>query len=305
MADRKSENQAPAMNCTYISPRLLTCLNEAEHCRVTSVVAPMGYGKSTAVRWWTERYTEKHPEAVVLFQTLSGDGEDTFWRGFCRVLRKYPELARQMMALGYPGDRERIHLLVELLEDALGEDGPPVVYILDDMHYFSTPDLAELFATLALHLPARMRIILISRNRIFREADRFRLGGNLCQITMSELRLQREEIRAYASLCGLSMDAAQAEELDRISEGWVSLLYLLFRSYFQQGRWNLRSPDIFRLMDQVMYEPLDARKQRFLFVNGLTESFSRKQAAYLWREPALFPMTGKAVRIGITICCGM
>ena len=61
----------------------------------------------------------------------------------------------------------------------------------------------------------------------------------------------------YARLCGLTLDAERAEELDQISEGWISLLYLLFRSYVQQGSWQFQTPDIFRLMDQVMYQPLD------------------------------------------------
>ena len=41
--------QTPQINSTYISPRLAQRLAEAEHSQVTTVVAPMGYGKSTAV----------------------------------------------------------------------------------------------------------------------------------------------------------------------------------------------------------------------------------------------------------------
>ena len=43
--------QTPQINSTYISPRLAARLAEAEHSQVATVVAPMGYGKSTAVRW--------------------------------------------------------------------------------------------------------------------------------------------------------------------------------------------------------------------------------------------------------------
>ena len=38
-------------------------------------------------------------------------------------------------------------------------------------------------------------------------------------------------------------------------------------------------------MDQVMFQPLDERKRRFLLANGLAESFTREQAACLWQEP--------------------
>ena len=275
--------QIPQINSTYISPRLAARLAEAEHSQVATVVAPMGYGKSTAVRWWVERYEKAHPGTVVLRQTLTVDSTEAFWRGFCRALRRFPELAGQMAALGYPGDLEAALLLTELLEDTLEDEENTIFYVLDDIHCVTAPDFSELLTLLAQSLPSQVKLVLLSRNRIFREADRFRLGGRLCQITMGDLQLRREEILDYARLCGLSLDALQAEELDQVSEGWISLLYLLFRSYVQQGSWKFQTPDIFRLMDQVMYQPLDERKQRFLLVNGISESFTREQAGRLWQ----------------------
>ena len=288
---KKTSGRTPQINSIYISPRLLSCLDEADHCKVTTIVAPTGYGKSTAARWWVERCIHREPDTVVLYQTLTGSGADSFWRGFCRTLRKFSqELCDQMLALGYPGDRERIQIMAEILSDALEGYSSHILYILDDVHYFNAPEFSELLALLAFRLPESIKMVLISRNRILREADRFRLGGRLCRITMTELRLTQDEILDYAKLCGLTMDEKQAEELDHISEGWVSLLYLLFRSYVQQGKWNLRSADIFKLMNQVMFEPLDERKQRFLLVNGLSDAFTREQAAWLWQEPDAYEL---------------
>lgn len=276
---------APQLNTTYISPRLAARLEEIEHCRLTTVVAPMGYGKSTAVRWWASRLAERHPEALVLRQTLTEDGTDVYWRRLCRVLRPFPELSEQLVALGYPDDRESALLMTELLEDAVEEDGPPVYYVLDDAQHFTAPGFSGLLTLLVSRLPQRVRVVLVSRNRLLRGSDRFKLGVRLCQITMDDLRLRRGEIVEYARACGIPMDDAQARTLEQVSEGWVSLLYLLFSSYAQQGRWLLQTPDIFRLMDQVMFEPLDERKRRFLLVNGLSDDFTREQAAYLWQEP--------------------
>lgn len=244
-----------------------------------------GYGKSTAVRWWRERYTARHPDALILWQTLTGSSPDFFWRGFCRVLRQLPALSESMANLGFPEDRESALLMAELLEDVLGEESRPIVYILDDIHYANTAAVSELLSLLLDRLPGQVRLILLSRNRILGEVDRFRLGGRLCQITMEDLRLRRDEILEYASACGLPLSPEQAETLDQISEGWISFLYLLFRSYIQYGRLQFQTPDIFRLMDQVMFQPLDGRKKRFLLLNGMTDDFTREQAAYLWEEP--------------------
>ena len=103
--------QIPQINSIYISPRLASRLAEAEYGQVTTIVAPMGYGKSTAVRWWMDRWVQAHPETVILRQTLTIDSAEAFWRGFCRALRKFPDLAEKMASLGYPGDRESAFLL--------------------------------------------------------------------------------------------------------------------------------------------------------------------------------------------------
>ncbi len=277
-------SKSPQINSTYISPRLKDCLQEAEHCQVTTIVASMGSGKSTAVRWWMEDLVSRQPNTLVLWQTLTGSGVTAFWRGFCRALRPLPALAEQMKVLGYPGERESILLMGELLEDALEYSNKTIYYVLDDIHFFTQTEFSELLTLLIQGLPRQVHLVLLSRNRIFRQVDRFRLGVHLYQITMEELRLGQDEIVEYATLCGVPMDESQAEELYRISEGWVSLLYLLFRSYVQRGRWEFKMMDIFQLMDQVMYQPLDERKQRFLLVNGVTEAFTREQAMYLWQE---------------------
>lgn len=39
-------------NTIYISQRLREELRPIEHCALTTVVAPMGYGKTTAVSWY-------------------------------------------------------------------------------------------------------------------------------------------------------------------------------------------------------------------------------------------------------------
>ena len=39
------------LNAVYISERLQESLRPISHCAMTTVVAPMGYGKTTALNW--------------------------------------------------------------------------------------------------------------------------------------------------------------------------------------------------------------------------------------------------------------
>ena len=76
------------LNDIFITERLAKRLTEIEESEVTTVVAPMGYGKTTAIRCWQNRMKREHPEAVVLRQSVFSDSVNDLWRGFCRLLAK-------------------------------------------------------------------------------------------------------------------------------------------------------------------------------------------------------------------------
>ena len=42
------------LNTIYISERLKACLRPVTCCALTTVVAPMGYGKTTAINWFLD-----------------------------------------------------------------------------------------------------------------------------------------------------------------------------------------------------------------------------------------------------------
>ena len=44
-----------SLNNIYISERLQECLRPLGECALTTVVAPMGYGKTTAVNWYLSK----------------------------------------------------------------------------------------------------------------------------------------------------------------------------------------------------------------------------------------------------------
>ena len=60
MARRKSD-----LNTIYISERLQQCLQPIAHCALTSVVAPMGYGKTTAVNYFLAARAKSEHAAVM------------------------------------------------------------------------------------------------------------------------------------------------------------------------------------------------------------------------------------------------
>ena len=53
------------LNTIYISERLQEGLRPIARCGLTTVVAPMGYGKTTAINWYLEERAKAEPLRVI------------------------------------------------------------------------------------------------------------------------------------------------------------------------------------------------------------------------------------------------
>ena len=93
-------DQHPSVNNLYLSERLQKTLAGVGSHTVTTVIAPMGYGKSTALKWWQQQLAARIPHAKIFRQLVAADSRQDFWDGFCRTLRRWPTLAAQLRARG-------------------------------------------------------------------------------------------------------------------------------------------------------------------------------------------------------------
>lgn len=272
------------VNALYLSSRLRSRLADAARYPVTTIIAPTGYGKTTAAQYLQRRIAAEAPDAYLFRQFLSGGGRQEFWAGLCRALHTAPQLPAQLRALGYPDSPHTRQQLLELVQDALAGK-PPVWFILDDVHLLSGGEAAELVSFLAERLPPQAHLILLSRNQIFSEAQKLRLGSRLLELGAADLRLTQEELLQYAGRCGLPLPEREAQALLSVSEGWIAMIYLMFRAYAQTGVWRFDAKGMDALMEQVMFEPLDERRRFFLLDICMAEAFTVEQAAFVWREP--------------------
>lgn len=59
------------LNTIYISERLQESLQPISHCAMTTVVAPMGYGKTTAVNWYLSERTKAEQLHIIRISVYS------------------------------------------------------------------------------------------------------------------------------------------------------------------------------------------------------------------------------------------
>ena len=67
------------LNTIYISERLQESLRPISRCAMTTVVAPMGYGKTTAVNWYLEERAKAETLKMIRISVYS-DNLAIFWK---------------------------------------------------------------------------------------------------------------------------------------------------------------------------------------------------------------------------------
>ena len=84
------------LNTIYISERLQESLRPVSRCALTTVVAPMGYGKTTAVEWYLAERAKAAPADIIRISIYSDNlaifwksAQDAFARAGFEVLRDY------------------------------------------------------------------------------------------------------------------------------------------------------------------------------------------------------------------------
>ena len=272
MARRK-----PDPGAIYVSPRLQASLEPMGRCALTTVTAPMGYGKTTAVNW----FLAAQPPGSAIRVSIYSDSLPALWESGRRAFRA----AGLTVLEGFdcPMDPAATGLLVDTLCRELRRPEPWYLFA-DDLHLLPDPRMARFLCELAARLPENVHLIAASRDRILSGDQVLRLGGRLHRIGAEQLRLEGGELAAYVHRCGAALDQEQLADLHQATEGWMAAVYLRLRALTEQGA-DPGETDIYEMFTAAMLRPLPPRRQRFLAVMGQADEFTGDMARYITGQP--------------------
>ena len=262
------------LNTIYISERVQERLRPARYAALTVLVAPMGYGKTTAVEWYLQS-RERDAAAICVRANAYSDSVPLFWDGLCRALERagFAELA----GFPCPEDAAGRGLFLELACRTLAGERECVLF-LDDFHLLRDRRAAELLCEFARCAPPNVHVIAASRDRFLPGEEVFRLGGRLLQLGKDDLRLNRTELNIYARRCGLDLTEAQTERLEQTCEGWFSAVYLNLRALHEQGALLTEGTDIYEMFTAALLAPLEEDKRLLLAVMSQADEFTAEMA---------------------------
>ncbi len=258
----------------YFSERIIEALDTGLNYPITIIEAPMGYGKTTAVR---ERL--KKMNSNVLWQRIYDNSTTGFWSAFCQLFQELDaDRAQNLLQLGLPNDgvtlQEALKLIAEIDLQA------QTVLVIDDYHLVNGTDVESFIKNLAVNELEHLHIVLTARFVELLSIDELSLKGYLYHITKETFELTPNDIAKYFKLCGISLKDKEAVQLHTITEGWISALYLMMLKYEESSQ-LIPAGNIYKLVENAIYNPFPDTIKDFLLSLCLFGSFTMTQAKHM------------------------
>lgn len=280
------------LNTIYISERMQEQLRLISQTAFTVVVAPMGYGKSTAVNWYINGLDSQKNKVIRI--NIYSDSIPLFWNSFKNTFKT---IDNEIGDFQYPSDTENRVILTEHMRSVFGNLNEELYIFIDDFHLMKDASAISFICSLAHSLPENVHIIVAGRDRFLPAGEAMRFGKNLHKITAEHLKLNYTEINIYAKKCGIDLEKEQLERLMKLSEGWFSAVYLNLRSYIQYGEMLEDNDDIYESITAALIETASDEEKRFLFKMSIADEFSVEMAKFITEnnnsEPLIKSMTEK------------
>lgn len=259
---------------------------------LTTVVAPAGFGKTTACAFWAAG--AEHPVAWCSLD--EDDAEPTrFWSLILAALEGVGVLR------GAPfdpldiawADGTEAHRAISLLVLALSDGGEPSALVLEDVHEVQdAPLVSEGLGFLVRHLPADMHVVVTSRVPLRLPLAKLRAAGKLGEVTEADLRLTPDEQAALLAAEGVELAPEDARHLDDATQGWPAACRLVGLRCSGGDAFDVASAlagaqeSVQEYLFEEVLDALPAELLDFMVATSAVDSFSVALAAALTDLPA-------------------
>lgn len=239
------------------------------------VTGPAGYGKSTLILQYGERFgrhaylrlTSNHDDPSVLMQDLAD------------VVSQFEELRGKRLRVT---DRslEPGLLAAARLAEALSMLRRPAVLLLDDVHLLRNRSAVDALTVLIESLPAKLSIVAAGHDASALRLARLRAADRLLEIGEEELAFGADEIAELAAVLQVDISDEDTATIMAQTHGWPVAVSLLMHSLTKRDAAARSRPEslvvstVGEYIRTELVEPLDDERRSWLLRSAFLEEMN-------------------------------
>ncbi len=241
---------------------------------LTILEAPMGYGKTTAVKLFTRNQNVR--SFWFTFSEL-GRSADAFWDSFTDSLMQMDSQSGTVLkSLGLPTDAPQMERVLRALGDVNFEEN--YLMVLDDYHLAQDVRLNSLLLRLAQEEMEGLSILLITRDTTGLDFVELLARGQCCLLPRQLLKFTAQELGDYCRIMREHISQADLNQVWQHTDGWISFAYILLLG-LDNGIPIGMNTTMESMIERALFARYDSAMQDFLLRLSVMEEFTAEQAA--------------------------
>jgi LuxR family maltose regulon positive regulatory protein len=269
------------------------------------LVAPAGYGKTTALVDWTE--SDDRPSAWLTLDERHNDPA-VLLGAIAAVLDRIEPIGEEIFAPLTTSRSGVSSAVVPRLCTALRERTRPFVLVLDDLDLDEQPDCIDRLAAIARAIPAGSQLALASRTEPRLPLGRMRADRLVAEVGAKELVMTTREASEALAACGCSVPPEAVKQLVERTEGWPVGLYLATLSVTATGDLDASARDfhgddrrVADYMREVFLSRLDRDTLDFLIQTSILDRLSGEVCDFVLERQGSAEVLHRLVRSNLLI----
>lgn len=212
--------------------RLYQRLDAALVARLTLVVAPPGWGKTTLLTGWLGDRGPQGRIGTIAWVALDERDNDParFWSYVLGAIdQAYPGVGEHSLAMLRSPTPPPLEVIVGALVQDLATlpRTTLAILVLDDYHAITRDAIHASMTLLLEHQPPQFHLIIAGRNDPPLPLPRLRARDQLVEIRLADLRFTTAEAtHFFQETMGMPITSAEVAMIEERTEGWIAAIHL-------------------------------------------------------------------------------
>lgn len=246
------------MDRFFFSDKLLQKRKDIQNAALTTVEAPAGYGKTTAVHMALDPIEK----STVHWYTAVENMQDSSFNWLIHQIGKVDEpCGARIQELGFL-NRSNAAAAAELLMSAKVEE--PLYLVVDNFQYVVDHWQPQILAALTNRPGDGLHVILISQNFGRLRTVLMELDGSICQLRSKDLLLRKQDIAVFAEQMGVTITPQQLQIILGKTDGWAVAVSLYLQNLCQRETNAFDAQDTDELLYEIFWKRLSEEDQEIL-----------------------------------------